>query len=294
MKNLDFKNFNIDAKGIYEKYASATQGFLGWEYSFAMTFLWNALFKKTKICDAGDFALIYTEYNNKTVFYPPLLKNADLLTEAVKRIEGLCADFGCALDLRGLTQEQTAQLSPDAYAFSSCRNDSDYIYLASDLIGLSGKKFHAKRNFVSRFVQKYDYGFRVYAPSDREGVLNLYNAWRNGGHENAGSEEKVLLCALDNYRSLNLDIGVLTVSGKIAAFNISCAENPLLAHTFFEKADTSFDGAYQAVNQFSARMFFKNVQYVNRQEDMGIEGLRKAKLSYHPAIILDKYRVKRK
>lgn len=289
---MDFHPLTLEDKAIYLKYASATKNFLGWEYCFAMTYVWNA-FGETKIYDSGEIAFVCTKFLDTRVSYPPMLADPSLLPAAVKVIEEMCAQEGSTLDLRGLTAEQAKLLDPKKYRITTSRGYSDYIYNAQDLIELKGKKYHAKRNYVTRFCARYDYEFRPYCEkTDRENILKLYKKWNDtAAHETFWLEEKVITRALDYGKALDLNIAVLCADGHLAAFSVSSIANPLVAHTFFEKADTDFEGAYQVINQKTAQAYFREVQYVNRQEDMDIEGLKKAKLSYYPAMLLDKYRV---
>jgi len=291
---MDFHKLTLDDKKIYEKYAPAAKGFLGWEYNFAMTYIWNA-FDETKIFDAGDMAFVCTKFYGTRVFYPPMLLDPSSLPAAVKRVEAECMREGCDLDIRGLTGEQSKLVDSRQYRVTSDRANSDYIYASQDLIELKGKKFHAKRNYVTRFCSRYAYEFRPYNENtDRDGILALYKTWDTAAqHETFWLEEKVITRALDACSALGLDIAVLCAAGETVAFSVNSVDNPTVAHTFFEKARTDFDGAYQTINQKTAEAYFKSVRYVNRQEDLGIEGLRKAKLSYHPAVLLEKYRIQR-
>jgi len=290
---LNFKDFTIDDKVTYEKYRQFNSELLGWEYSFAMTYIWNA-FSRTQICDMGDMAFVQTCFLKKCLFYPPLLKHQDDLVKAVEIMEEHSKRQGIPLDIRGFTKEQADKLDSNKYKITTDRGNSDYIYSLDDLSNLTGKKFHSKRNFVNRFKLKYNYEFRLYDESkDKKNVLNLYVKWNDGtAHETAEIEKTVIKRALQFYKELNLTITVLYVDGNLVAFNVSDTNSPFIIHSCFEKADRDYEGSYQAINQFTAQEFLsKTAPIVNRQEDMNIEGLRKAKLSYNPIEILDKYRV---
>ena len=105
-------------------------------------------------------------------------------------------------------------------------------------------------------------------------------------------EKTAIELALKNYKPLNLKCGVIEIDGEIKAFSInSILPNKKAGNVLFEKADINYDGIFAAINNFCVKEFFKDVKYVNRQEDMGIEGLRKAKLSYNPIFILNKYKL---
>ena len=292
---FDFHKISLDDKEIYKKYAPEIQGFFGWEYNFAMTWIWN-VFDETKIFDAGDMAFVRTKFYDNCVYFPPMLRNQKQLKDALRFIEEQCARDGCDMDLRGLIKSQVEELDKNRYEITSDRGSSDYIYDAKTLRELSGKKFHGKRNHIARFCNLYKHEFRPYNEiTDYSRILALYKKWdAQAAHETLDLEEKVITRALDAYKSLGLKISVLCVGERIAAFSVNVADNPFIAHTFLEKADTDFDGAYQTINQKTAQEFFKDAVYVNRQEDMNIEGIRKAKLSYRPVMLLDKYRVQLK
>jgi hypothetical protein len=294
---LNFKKISLSDKKIFDRFSPYDELTLGWEYDFAMTFCWGSLFNSTSFADCGDMLIVKTVFHGTTVFYPPIVKDPSYFCKAIDIIAGYCENNGLSLDIRGLTKAQAEALDSNRYKIETERDKSDYIYGADGLSGLAGKKYHSKRNFVSRFRAKYNYVFSGYDPErHRAGILKLYESWvrENAESDIDRSEGPVLLSALDYYEELKLKIGVLTVEGTVVAFSINSADNPLIAHTLIEKADTNFEGSYQAINFFTANEFFKEVKYVNRQEDMGIEGLRKAKLSYHPAMLLEKYKVTRK
>ena len=102
-------------------------------------------------------------------------------------------------------------------------------------------------------------------------------------------EKVAIMHALTDYKELDLKIGLLLVDGKIVAFSVSAISVHNIAQVFFEKADTQYKGVYAMINYLTASTFLNTTTYINREEDMGIEGLRKAKLSYNPAIIYEKY-----
>ena len=288
---MDFRRIELKDKAIFEKYLSVTTDKLGWEYCFAMTWIWDA-FDETMICDLGDMAIIYTKFYGKCVYFPPLLSDESLLEKALALIEEHSRQNGYAMEVRGLSKAQ-AEILSDKYAVTTDRGNYDYIYSVQTLINLSGKKLHSKRNFINRFKSTYSYTFREYSEEDRESMLALFDKWFvHSVHETLDLERKVIVRALDYYKELGLKIGVLEVEGNLAAYSISAVENDNVAHAMFEKADTVYDGIYQMINQQTCEKLLSGCKYVNRQEDMNIEGLRQAKSSYYPEILLEKYTVK--
>ena len=170
---------------------------------------------------------------------------------------------------------------------------SDYIYDASKLIALSGKSLHAKRNHVNRFFRDYSgYAYHRLTVDDRNDCLNLVSEW---------CAEKCLDCMnllesdylairmlFDHFEQLTVRGGLIRIGGCIAAFAIGSV-NRSTGIIHFEKARTDIDGLYAVINKLVIEHEFSDCVEINREEDMGIEGLRKAKQSYSPARMVRKY-----
>lgn len=294
-KRLKFRPLSIKDKEVYDKYASALNECYGGEYNFAAIWL-ESVVGQTEIAEYNNMVFVKTKYSSNWIFYPPLLEKADMLPEAVKLLEEE-TDENTPLEIWGVAKEQASLLDTQRYSVADEREYEDYLYLPEDLIHLSGKKFHSKRNFINRFESTYkDVEKRAYDESaDRAAILALHKKWNEATqHEKWEFEEKAVERALDDRYYINYKIAVLYVEKNLVAFSIAHVVNSKIGITFFEKADINYVGAYQVINQFVAETFFKDVKYINRQYDMGIEGLRKAKESYHPVMTVEKYRIKSK
>ncbi|MDE6348603.1 MAG: phosphatidylglycerol lysyltransferase domain-containing protein [Bacteroides sp.] len=196
---------------------------------------------------------------------------------------GICADMCSELEA----------FMPGRFRFTADRDYADYLYLRTDLATLSGKKLQPKRNHVNKFKRTYNYEYTPITPDRIQECLDLEAEWCRANnchqHEGTGNERRALVYALHHFEALGLTGGILHVDGKIAAFTFGM---PISQDTFgvhVEKADTHIDGAYAMINYEFANRIPEQYVYINREEDLGIEGLRKAKLSYHPAILLEKY-----
>ena len=162
------------------------------------------------------------------------------------------------------------------------------------LLGIcAGKKFQAKRNHVNKFRKTYNYKYTPITADRIQECLDLEAEWCKANncdqHEGTGNERRALIYALHNFDALGLTGGILHVEDKIAAFTFGMPINQNTFGVHVEKADTNIDGAYAMINYEFANHIPEQYIYINREEDLGIEGLRKAKLSYQPAIILEKY-----
>lgn len=290
---MEFKNLELSDKELFESYAA---GFgLGWEYNFATIYCWD-ITDGRKIAEEDNILYLAGTYKDKTYFLPPYVKDKSDFKKGIDRIVELSKETGIKLQIRGLQKEQTELLDKDKYLISTDRDDSDYIYKSDDLKYLSGKAFHSKRNFVTRFEKENpEFCFCEYTDNEFDAFIKLYDNWqKESPHSTSETEKCAIIRALKNFKELDLRIGLLKVDGKIRGYSISSFNPDGTAHTGFEKADTRYTGIYQALNKYSANKFFDDGILVNRQDDMGIEGLRKAKLSYSPVMLIDKYKVEEK
>ncbi len=262
---------------------------VGWEYNFATLFLWNGN-GRMKIAHTKDVTIVYARFSDSPVFLPPYCDDEHFL-EAISLMREEARNMGVKCRIRGLTKTQADKIKDD-FNLSTNRDDYDYVYDAESLINLKGKAFHSKRNFVSRFCAKYpDYRLVEYEKNEYGSVFSLLNLWSEqaSAHKTLEWERRAIMTALEHYEELNLKIALLKVGDQCVAFSISAIEQNGVAHTIFEKANIAFDGAYPTINKLTANKFFTPNMLVNRQEDMGIEGLRKAKLSYSPLFLVEKY-----
>lgn len=184
----------------------------------------------------------------------------------------------------------------DLLRIESAKGQWDYLYLISDLVNLQGNRFHKKKNLLYQFQKNYDYAY-LKLGSDTVAMARTMQAdwcsWRDcESSENLSAENRVIDRILKNWdRFIGMTGGVLMVNQKIAAYTVAEAltNDMLLIH--FEKASPEFKGSYQAINQMFLFHSAQNFKIVNREQDLDDEGLRKAKLSYHPVDFLRKSKV---
>ena len=175
-----------------------------------------------------------------------------------------------------------------------------------DLCNLTGRKYQPKRNHVNRFESMYEYTFDELRPSDFAECMRLEREWQRrkesaeandtehrAEHEAEMSEEQRAIAeALAAYDELGLYGGVLRVDGRVAAFTYGSELTPEMFCTHIEKADASYEGVFPMINRCFARaLAARGYKYVNREEDMGLAGLRRSKMSYHPVAMQEKMTV---
>jgi len=172
----------------------------------------------------------------------------------------------------------------------------DYIYDVKELIELKGNRFHKKKNLVNQFTKKYNY---QYVPFDAKmidmalAMQEDWCTWRDcESSEALSAENRAISKILDNWQTIDgLTGGALLVGQEMVAYTIAeqLSQDMIVIH--FEKANPDYKGAYQAINQMFLENNGEQFDFVNREQDLGDEGLRKAKLSYYPIDFLKKYRV---
>ena len=266
---------------------------MGAQYSFAANFIWQDGYGIT-VCRDGDAFYLRAQPSDGQVSYRlPLVLYDEQWPQAVERLEQHCRQAGESLRLHGVTPEQQRrleQLFPNKYIFVPRRDDAEYIYLREQLAELGGKKMHAKRNFVNRFC-KQPWAFEPLTPERMEDCRRMHNEWcrlnRCEGSQGLCAERKAIVRSFDHWDQLDLCGAVLYQNGKAVAYTVGEKVGGDTFAVHFEKALSDVEGAYAAVNQMFAKSAARDCVYINREEDMGDEGLRRAKLSYGPIRLLE-------
>ena len=273
---------------------------MGCEYSFANNFAWHRL-NDTLICLHGDFYILMSIFGGEPVIVFPSGASDDAvgrekLISLLAELEKFITDNGHQFKVCSVTEsdlEWMKEFYGNRISCSTDRGSSDYIYLSEKLITLEGKKYHGKRNHINRFMEN-DWSFDDMRPCDIEECIlftaDLYNSV--GDHKgSAAIEQYAIHRFLMNMDTLGLKGGILRCSGEIVGVTVGEQLNSNTFVVHIEKARSDINGAYPMLcNQFVKR-YASQLKYINREEDMGIEGLRRSKLSYHPEFLLDKYTV---
>lgn len=262
----------------------------GSEYCFANLYAWR-LDDRLEIYTHEHFILIKGVYKGKTYFLTPIVDGENNFSLALKYIYDYCNQAKTSFILYGVSEKMKdyiTNLTSDLIPYYD-RDLSEYVYQAKDLIQLSGKKYHAKRNFVTRFLRQYDYEFRAFEDKDKNELIHNLKIWDTKRYNDY--ELDAISNVLDHLFDLNAHCDILRVDNQIVGFTIwaTCIQNPQFAYVLFEKANIMFEGIFPTINYLCANKYFQNFSYINRQEDMGITNLRKSKLSYHPNHLAHKY-----
>lgn len=183
--------------------------------------------------------------------------------------------------------------SEEAYVYD--RNNSDYLYNADDLIKLQGKKYDSKRNHINKFKRQHIFEYVSLDSSLLDECIGIMERWckdrkckcKDGDY----CERNANMELLSNFETLDYKGALIKMDGAFEAFTIGEMLNEDTAVIHIEKANNSVDGLYTIMNQQFAQREWSGATYINREQDLGLEGIRKAKLSYQPLRLIDKYSV---
>ena len=264
------------------------------DLSFSNLCSWRFLYH-TKFAIINNFLVFKFWAGDELAYMMPVGEGnlEEVLNELIEDARQEGEPF-CMLGVCSCMREDLEAIMPGQFGFTVDRDYADYIYLRSDLATLKGKKFQSKRNHINKFRNTYpDYKYSPITKDRIQECLELEAKWCKANdcdqQEGTGNERRALIYALNHFEELGLTGGILHVNGQIVAFTFGMPINKETFGVHVEKADTSIDGAYAMINYEFANRIPEQYIYINREEDLGIEGLRKAKLSYQPVTILEKY-----
>lgn len=264
------------------------------DFSFSNLCSWQFLYG-TKFAIYHDFLFLKFSIES-TPFYMLPIGDGEL-QEAIEILKKDAKDEGTTLRIAGVDNETCNKLKhlfPEQIIFTTNRNYTDYLYLRHDLASLNGKKLQPKRNHINKFKRLYpNYEYLPITSENIADCIRLEAEWCKANNcqqnEGTGNEQRAVLYALHHFNALGLSGGLLQINKRIVAFTFGMPINRQTFGIHVEKADITTEGAYAMINQEFAKHIPEQYTYINREEDLGLEGLRKAKLSYQPVLLLDKY-----
>lgn len=271
------------------------------DFNFTNLYAWNARFQTVFAIIHETIFLRFVDFDGQTYYMMPIGKMP--LKQAFDLIIKDAEVNNIPFQMKGIADRMWEAIEdemPGQFAYINDRANDEYIYLSEKLIKLSGKKLQSKRNHINRF--KADNPDWEYFPltnrKELDECLAMLDKWDNGTSSKVDKSLKYDYIAtkimLDEFEYLGLRGGAIKVNGKIVAFTIG---EPLMEDTFVvhvEKAFSEMNGAYTIINQQFIEHEASEFKYINREEDMGLENLRKAKMSYYPDILLQEGILKKK
>lgn len=296
---FDFREINLNDKEWINNCFKISD-FKGCEYSFANNMAWRRM-SDTLICRYDQFYISCSfDENRKPVFTFPAGVKCDYngkkeYIQLFEKLKIYAESQNCRLKIASVNSENIQWIKDyykDQIEVFADRDSFEYIYKASDLIELKGKKYHGKRNHIKRFKDN-DWSFEKLTAEHFDECIDFaarfYND--NNGYDDFSAvvEQYAINMFFSNFDYFGLKGGILRQDKKIVGFTIGEKLNSDTFVVHIEKALGNVQGAYPTIcNEFAKAEAF-DCKYINREEDLGIEGLRKSKLSYHPEFLLEKY-----
>lgn len=285
---LNFKKIELEDLEIYNKFIKDSTD-ISCEGNFINLLIWQCTYNN--MIAVKDGMLFIKVGTKKESFLLPL--GNDLK----KGIEEICNYCGNSKPVfytpEGDKFDEFKRLYSDKCKFTELRNNFDYIYNRNNLAELQGKKYHSKRNHINRFTEKFDWHYETLNENNINDVRICAEKWYQ---ENTEKLDKSMLCEkkgvetiLNNFTKLNAKGGIIYADNIAVAFTLGSEISSLSFDIHIEKALNDYSEAYTVINREFVKNELNNYKYINREDDMGLEGLRRAKLSYNPEILLKKY-----
>lgn len=272
------------------------------EYCFTTLFMWNNVYN-TKYYVEDDFAIVVGEYEGDKFSVMPLAKKENL-HKAIEFMINYFKDENKKIHLRAITKEIVEYVKDkygDKFDYKEERDFFDYVYDGESLRTLAGRKNQKKRNHLNYFLKEFEgrFKYRLLGKDDFESCIDLLKLWEDNKEANNNKEDGIddefiaIKKIFDNYEILKDRVKIFGVfiDDKLQAFSIGEYLNENMAVIHIEKANSDIRGLFPFINQQFLVNEFEDAEFINREEDLGIEGLRKAKLSYHPIKFVEKYTI---
>jgi hypothetical protein len=268
------------------------------ELTFANLFIWRSLYRWEWSVDGEWLLLLGQKEGQPPFFLQPVGPEP--------RVGVLRRAFDWLREERGLSRPRVERAdarfvaeirAETGFEVAPTREHFDYIYRTSDLSELKGGRYHAKRNHINRFLQNFGrvYDFVPIGPENLSLCLDFQRRWcewkRCAEDMNLLNEWAAVRAALADYAALEVRGAVILIDGRVEAFTFGELLNEETAVVHIEKANPEIPGLYAVINREFCRKYWDSVPFINREQDLDEEGLRKAKLSYHPVRLVEKYRV---
>lgn len=268
------------------------------ELTFTNLFIWSSLYR-WRWSKAGEWLIFLMEEDGKepALLQPvgpsPRLEVTRMALNWLRAERGIPSPRIERADSRFALEASAApelRVTPE-------REHFDYVYATADLVSLKGARYHAKRNHISRFVQDYGTAFQ-FVPIGPENLdlcaefQDRWCQWRRCDEDmNLREEWTAVRQGLAHYQDLTVQGAAILIGEKVEAFTFGELLNSQTAVVHIEKANPGISGLYAVINQKFCEKYWSGIPFINREQDLGEEGLRKAKLSYHPVRLVEKYRV---
>jgi hypothetical protein len=288
-----FKDLSLEEKPLLDTLFKHFPPLLS-EFTFTNLFIWRHAYQ-LKVSRLKNFLCLLSDQGENSFFFPAIGEGDMVVCYRV--LLQYFKEKGTLPKIARVPEAVVAKTDWKAEGFIAelDRAQSDYIYLTEDLIKLEGRKYHRKRNHIKQFKEKYTY---QYIPLTSEWIsecLRLETEWCDLRHceviPGLVNESIAIKEAFTHFEELGLKGGAILINGKVEAFTLGEPLNQDTVVIHIEKANSAYEGLYSLINQAFLENQWSEYTYVNREQDLGEEGLRKAKESYFPHHMVNKYTI---
>ena len=295
MTTVDFKPLDIEDKALFLKYLSLDPPQTS-ELTFTNLFIWRHQYHPTWLLWEDCLLIVFQPKEGDPFGLSPIgpgdkKRALDFLSHILGQ---LTPEARICRVSKAFVEEY---VEPDEYRITLDRDNSDYVYLTRDLINLSGRKYHRKKNHLNRFIKNNIF---EYHPLDKDLVTSFLEMQESWCQMRECVEQPELLSedyavheALTHFEDLDYQGGAIIMNSRVEAFSLGERLNKETAVIHIEKANPDIPGLYTAMNQLFCSNAWADTTYVNREQDLGSEGLRRAKESYYPHHMVDKHTLTR-
>lgn len=292
MNDIIFSELKLTDKYLFKRF---TDGYINSESSFTNLMMWKKQYNACYAVVDNTLILKYTYPNGKIAFSIPYTINGNVIS-ATKKLLNYCKHSNIEFFIADGNKDYIEIIKNCNFfniKYQQNRDFQEYVYLSSKLANLSGKELHSKKNHVNKFKATYKYRYvnidKTMISLCEQKTLEWLNAKYKGNTMAFAAEFTSIKCALDNFEYFDLFGGAIFIDNNLVAYTIGEKKTTNTAIVHIEKADVNYNGSFAIINYEFSNYLSKNFEYINREEDMGIEGLRKAKTSYKPEFLTDKY-----
>ena len=289
----EFKPLELGHKDLFRRYLAEDPPQIS-ELTFTNLFIWKHCYHPVWL-ERDDCLLIILRPEKTAPFGLQPVGTGDKR----KALDALCSelkDISAEVRICRVSEDfVNRRLDPDQYFYQLDRNNSDFVYRSGDIMELSGRKYHSKKNHLNTFIRNFQF---EYLALDRELVghfLDMQEEWCRirdclQTHDLL-MEDYAVKTALTYFNELDYKGAAIRIGNRLEAFSLGEQLNRDTAVIHIEKANPDIPGLYSVINNLFVRNTWSSLEYINREQDLGIEGLRKAKESYYPHHMVNKYTV---
>jgi len=292
MNILEFKELTIDDKPLFDKMFKKDPPNIS-EYTFANLFIWRNS-RKIEYAEYEEGLIVFATLGKDKYFLPPI--GYEDPKKAISKIIEFNKENKMAEYIKRVDNSMIEQIEDMKLEAIEDRDNYDYVYRADDLAFLKGRRYSNKRGFIKKFFSEYYHRYDKYTDNHKFDVLRIADDWlknRKPDHPTMKHENDAIKELVNNYDKLNAIGGIICIEHNFVAFTFGEKLNNDTFVVHFEKADPDYVGVYPAINKLFAENEVENeYEFINREQDLGIEGMRKAKKSYSPIEMIEKYNVK--